>query len=204
VRLWERPSRAAISPFVGILATLFMESTVSTAKPRPSWGRWFLLFAAIGSVASLIMLVRTRYGDPTPEITGEAFSGARRRWREAGLKDYDVSVEVINSGRLEKYDVAVRGGHAESASRNGAPLTNHRTFETWSVPGMFGTIDSDWQNVEKHLKHQADASTLQLTVKVEFDPKYGYPKRYRRIEWGSSREISWKVTRFEPHASVSQ
>jgi hypothetical protein len=179
-----------------------MESTVSEAKPRPTRGRWFLLFAAAGSVVSLILLVRTRFGDPTPEITGEAFTAARRHWREAALKDYDVSIEVINGGRLEKYDVSVRDGHAETAERNGAPLTNRRTFETWSVPGMFGTIDSDWQNVEKHLAHKADASTLQLTVRVEFDPKYGYPKRYRRIEWGSSREISWKVTRFEPRASA--
>lgn len=172
----------------------------ATAEPsvRPGWGRWFFLLALLVSIVSLIWLVRARFGDPTPEITGEGFSSARDKWREASLENYDIEIEVNNAGRIETYHVRVRQGFAESAERNGAPLSNRRTFETWSVPGMFGTVDSDWQNIEKHLSHTADANTLQLTVKAEFDPKWGYPAKYRRIEWGSMREISWRVKRFDP------
>lgn len=167
------------------------------SKEPSNWGCWFLLFAIGFAIFSALYAVRARYGDPTPEITGESFTAARQRWRAADVDDYDIEIEVTNGGKLERYEVVVRDGTAETATRNGAPLTNRRTFETWSVPGMFGTVDSDWQHIDKRLSGKADASTLQLTVRTEFDSEYGYPKKYRRIEWGSAREVSWKVTRFE-------
>jgi hypothetical protein len=95
------------------------------------------------------------------------------------------------------YRVLVRGGQAENAWRNGRPLTSRRTFSTWSVPGMFGTISRDIEAVERVARGQADRFTPHLRLRAEFDKRYAYPQRYRRIEEGSNIEVAWEVTRFD-------
>ena len=62
---------------------------------------------------------------------------------------------------------------------------------TWSVPGMFGTIESD-------LKTNAAAPPSQppLQLRAEFHPTYGYPQRYVRLAWGTKVTTSWNVTMF--------
>lgn len=113
------------------------------------------------------------------------------------MPDYDIEVAVAGT-QPATYEVRVRDGQAIEAFRNGKPLNQRRTFGTWSVPGMFSTMSRDVEAVERRERGEADPSTPRLTLRAEFDPKYGYPKRYQRIEWGSPVEVTWQVTHFEP------
>lgn len=139
----------------------------------------------------MFVLVR----DKTPMVTPTAFYAARDRWEATAPQAYDIEIRVSGS-QPATYRVEVRGGEAEVALRNGKPLTQRRTFSTWSVPGMFSTISRDIEALERHAAGKADASTPRLILRAEFDPQYSYPAKYRRIEPGSPVEVSWEVTHF--------
>jgi hypothetical protein len=104
-------------------------------------------------------------------------------------------VEVTGS-QPGAYRVLVADGEAQEAFRNGQPLQQHRTFETWSVPGMFSTIEADLTRQQG--KASAGVSPARMTLRAEFDPEFGYPRKYRRIEWGQGIEVHWEVEKFEP------
>ena len=169
------------------------EATAShTAAGRPR----SCLPIAVGMVLGLglaLFLARRFFGDSTPEVTAGALQAAEQRWAQAAIDDYDVEVE-LKSRQTETYAVEVRDGSARRALRNGRPLKQVRTFETWSVPGMFETIHTDLANSDRTKNPQAP----QMTLQAEFDPDTGVPLKYRRIEWEyTSIEISWRVTKFE-------
>jgi len=158
---------------------------------------WIVLAAVAIAVAVAISAVRLLNYDPTPPLRPAEFYAAQERWKANSLPAYDIEVEVTGS-QPAIYRVEVRDGTARAAFRNGRPLQQQRTFGTWSVPGMFSTMSRDVENVERHARGQAAANTPHLTLRAAFDPHFGYPAAYRRIEWGSDVEVAWRVVKFEP------
>jgi Family of unknown function (DUF6174) len=154
-----------------------------------------LLGALVGSLPALYVL-RLVNRDPTPALTPALFHAASERWKSIAPANYDIEIRVTGS-QPARYRVAVRGGEAQAAWRNEAPLTTQRTFSTWSVPGMFSTISRDIESVERHAAGTAEPSTPRLTLRAEFDPEYSYPRRYRRIQQWSTVEVAWEVTEFQ-------
>jgi hypothetical protein len=155
---------------------------------------WTFIGMGIGVLVSLVVL-RVVHRDPTPTLTPEIFRQARAQWREAEPASYDIEIRVTGA-QPAVYRVEVRDGEPQAAWRNGNPLLARRTFGTWSVPGMFGTMSRDVEAVERHEQGKADPHAPRLTLRAEFDSEYGYPARYRRIQWGSSVEVAWEVTEF--------
>ena len=94
----------------------------------------------------------------------------------------------------------VRNGQAVRATRDGDELKDPRTLGTWSVPGMFDTMQSDVDHITEPIPISARESH-RVSPQAEFDTQYAYPRRYRRIEWGSSIEVGWEVTEFQPRES---
>ncbi|WP_425618715.1 DUF6174 domain-containing protein [Anatilimnocola sp. NA78] len=168
-------------------------------KRRSSFGCTFALWLVagmlLGAIASLLVL-RSLYAERIPEISPADYYAAKEKWKANEVANYDIEVQV--SGTQEgKYRVEVRNGEAIAAWANGFPQSKQRTFVTWSVPGMFGTMSRDIEVLEKHTAGKADATTPRITMRAEFDEKHGYPVRYRRIQWGSSVQMIWQVTKFE-------
>lgn len=164
-----------------------------------SSGRVFVLWMLVGLLAGVIVtlfVLRSRYADPLPQISPADFHAARARWQANEVRDYDIEVEVTGT-QGAKYRVQVRDGKALAAWRNDLPLKQERTFSTWSVRGMFGTMSRDIDALERRAAGKADQTTKRLTLRAQFDPQTGYPASYRRIEWGSPVEVSWRVTKFE-------
>jgi hypothetical protein len=160
---------------------------------------WMLMGGVVGLVAALIAL-RIANRDPTPALTPEMFYAERDKSRQLAPPDYDIEVRVTGS-QPATYRVEVRGGVAQAAWRNGQPLTSRRTFGTWSIPGMFSTISRDIESIERRAAGKADRFTPQLLLRARFDPRYHFPARYRRTEWGSQKgstaqEATWEVTQF--------
>jgi hypothetical protein len=143
----------------------------------------------------LLSINRGKY----PPLDRPEFEAARKLWAQNGPADYNIEIQVL--GRQEAtYSAEVRNGEVQSAKRNGTPLKQRRTFDTWSVPGMFETIGRDVENLEKVKSGRADASTPRLRLRCKFDEKYGYPLRYLREESsgvGDNPEVIWEVKKFE-------
>lgn len=173
------------------------------AGAGPSLFAWILFGAGAGAIASLaawgfLSLVRF---DAPPELTPARYYDALERWQSAAPPDYDIEVEITGP-QAARYRVEVRGGEPASAERNGVPIKQRRVYGTWSVPGMFGTMSRDVEAIERRAAGRAKPDEQELVLRAEFDPVYGYPARYERIEWGSARgntsaAAMWRVTRFE-------
>lgn len=129
-----------------------------------------------------------------PTIDQARFDAAQKLWNEKGPESYDIEVAVTEI-EPAVYHVAVRSGQVKLATRNGSPLTQRRTLGVWSVPGMFTTISVDLKHATDPIEVSA-GNVNYVTPQGEFDPQYGYPARYRRIQWGADNEASWVVTKF--------
>jgi hypothetical protein len=168
------------------------DSVTPAQPPRPRSCLPILIGMALGAVLAFFLAGRF-LGGRLPEMSRSDLTAARERWQAAGIADYEIEVEV-QSRQLEKYRVIVAGGEPQEAWRNDRPLKQVRTFDTWSVPGMFDTIETDVEASED----KGNAQAPKLTLQAEFDTKTGVPLRYRRIEWGKDVQISWQVTKFAP------
>jgi len=161
------------------------------------------MFAAAAVTFVVILIVLAMRGGQMGPLTDETLEQAKKRWDEHEVANYDIEIEV--SGRqASKYHVEVRGGEPVRASRNGEPLTQSRTWWTWSVPGMFETLHSDVINMEKY---EAGEKVPHLNVLVEFDGERGFPRRYVRVEsvkMGGNPEVTWQVTKFEIHTNPTR
>ncbi len=150
-------------------------------------------------LVGLIVVTAVRNQGRLPPLTPAAFSAAQQQWARIQPPDYEITIEV--GGRQSAvYHVQVRDGEVVRALRDGAPLRQQRTMGTWSVPGMFATMQVDVDNLERHQAGTADAGTPQLKLYAAFDPQYGYPARYHRTElrkFGNNYEVFWAVTAFE-------
>jgi hypothetical protein len=148
----------------------------------------------LGGVAALISVgtfaVLQLRKDAIPALDPQQFEAARLRWQSNGLADYDIET-VVAGPQSATYSVSVRNGTVTQALREGSPLTQPRTMGTWSVPGMFRTIEIDLENIAEH------PDSTQLILRAEFDSLNGLPRQYQRIDLKNQTEVRWKVKRFE-------
>ena len=141
----------------------------------------------IAAVVGVVKLVRANRLTP---MTRDAFNAARSKWDSNKLTDYEITVEVSGM-QPGVYEVIVENGIAIAATFDGRALTRQRTFGTWAVTGMFDTLARDLETNDR--EHY-------LMLGAEFDPEYGIPMKYQRIEirTGAHDALQWTVTRFEP------
>jgi hypothetical protein len=64
---------------------------------------------------------------------------------------------------------------------------------------MFDTLDQDCQIAEDPAQQIQAAPGTKWQLQCEFDPEFGYPRRYHRLVTGGP-EVYWRVTEFEPRA----
>jgi hypothetical protein len=166
--------------------------------------RMQILVAAcfLGVLTAVIgLMVWTAFGNrgQLPPLTVEDFNQARQRWQANAPLDYDVTIEVAGR-QAAVYHVEVRAGEVVVSTRNAMPLKQRRTRGTWSVPGMFNTMQSDVDNAEQHRLGTAAAGVPHVHLLALFDPRFGYPQRYHRTElrkWANNDVVSWEVTQFD-------
>ncbi|MEQ8784732.1 MAG: DUF6174 domain-containing protein [Pirellulaceae bacterium] len=154
---------------------------------------------ALGGLMAVVVVVLAAAWNRPPLLTRERFDAQRAQWNQQGVADYDVEVHV--TGRREAtYAVSVREGVAVSATIDGRPLRDRRTFATWSVPGMFETIERDLETIERSSNREEPAAA-RLTLYAKFDSAYGFPDSYHRIVWGetaANADVTWSVKSFRP------
>lgn len=137
--------------------------------------------AAILSLGLMFVFLR----GSVPALTRAEYEAALERWERNELADYDLEVAV--SGTLEgTVHVEVRDGAVTAMTRDGRS-PSRRTWDYWSVPGLFEVMETDLKRAEK---------SGGLTLRAQFDPEFGYPSEYHRGESGSTSESRWTITRF--------
>jgi len=63
---------------------------------------------------------------------------------------------------------------------------------------MFDTLERELMLAENPQREMNATAGAQLRLRCEFDPQYGYPRRYHRYATGGAPEVFWQVTRFDP------
>ena len=168
--------------------------------------RRFAIGAIIGVAAGLavaIFVAREANYDPTPTLTPQEFERAYANWNESAPPDYDIEIRVTGP-QAAVYKASVRNGQPQAAWRNGQPLTTRRTFGTWSVPGMFGTMGRDAAVLQQAA---AKGAPPPLILRASFNSRYGYPEHYRRIDNGSRKgsdsiTVTWDVVDFRVTSAI--
>ncbi len=133
----------------------------------------------------------------TPLVDRAAYEAASQRWDAHGPKDYNLDVELTGN-RPGRIHVEVRNGEATKMERDGVVPRQERTWYYWTVPGMMDTIAEELEMAETPAESFGAPGASQVIQRAEFDPQYGFPRKYDRVVLGADFEIHWQVTNFEP------
>ncbi len=148
-----------------------------------AWFWWLMGGVPLLLVAGLIGLVV--YNNQF-RLTAEKLEAAKARWRDAGIRNYQIKVEV-SGGTTGSYVVDVRDGAIHQATLNGKPFAQLDQAEPWTVPGLF-------QVLERDLENDAKPGSPATYTKVRFDPQDGHPIRYVRSSQNQHVIIETTVT----------
>jgi hypothetical protein len=157
-----------------------------------------LLIGGLG-IASIILIVavvlQVFVADKTPVLTEQELDAARATWEKARPASYDMNVE-IRGGQPGSAAVEVRDGTVTSAKVNGE-VPEQRVWNVWSVPGMFDTLERELVLAEDPQLEMGAPPGTRLQLRAEFDPEFGFPRRYHRFSTGGAPEVDWRVTKFQ-------
>jgi hypothetical protein len=163
---------------------------------RPRWWAFVLglSLGLAGGLLGLMLCLLLFLRDPLPRIEAESLSAARARWQAEQPRDYELKLELTGnqSGRLV---VQVRDGRPYQVQRQPGQSPPQRTWDYWTVPGLFDVIEGELGCAADAAKNP---SASPIVVRGEFDARYGYPARFRRTTLGGGAQIGWRVLSFEP------
>jgi hypothetical protein len=177
-------------------AAVTLESEAPAAAERSRRVLVVGLLVAILGLASVLVLLRVFVGQRIPELTEDRLAAAEEIWEHNDPASYDMEIE-IRGARPGQVHIEVTGGKATAMTRDGRSPPP-RTWNVWSVPGMFETLERELELALDPIHEMQAAAGTQLKLRCEFDPQFGFPRRYHRFVTGGGPEVFWEVTRFEP------
>jgi len=148
------------------------------------------------ALVSILAVAVARRGPSAPAITREDLAAAEQRWQEHGPASYNMDL-TIGGRQPGPVHIEVRDGKVTRMTRDGVVPSQRRTWEYWTVPEQFETIRQDFDSAETPGGFGATPGT-QTILRADFEPQYGYPRRYQRFVLGTDLNVDWQVTRFEP------
>jgi hypothetical protein len=159
------------------------------------------LFAAMALAAAIVVAAAFAFAkffgaERIPELTVATLDEAEKRWQRAGLLNYDIDIE-LRGAQPGSVQAQIHGGEVTALTRDGRTPKPH-TWRYWSVPGMLETLERDLVMAEDPVHETGAAEGIQWQLRCEFDPQFGYPRRYHRFVSAGGPEVYWRVTRFEP------
>ncbi len=159
-------------------------------------GAWLggIVLGSLAGLLGFVALLIMRQESLLP-LSRTAYESAVQRWEAKGPANYklDLTLQGRQPGQIH---IEVHRGEVTAMTRDGVEPRQRRTWDYWSVPGQFDTIDRELEMAaDPQASFHAPAGAV--VQQAEFDPTYGYPRRYRRFVLGTDLEIDWKVTHFE-------
>ena len=155
-----------------------------------------LLVPAVICVVGVVLLMQTLAGARIPELTDVDLERAEELWTNAGPASYEMDLEILQ-GQPGTVHIEVQNGEISAMMRdNRTPA--QRTWSIWSVPGLFETLERELEMSEDPVHEVGAAAGTQWRLRCDFDPTYGYPRRFHRYVSGGGPEVYWRVTSFVP------
>lgn len=132
------------------------------------------------------------------DVTEESLKAARDRWNAAGIRDYEL--EWASTGLAPAhYVVTVHDGKVESiesiAPNGRRGLIKPAAPRFYSVDGLFTTISDELAQLETDRPFGQPRGT-RAVFKFKPDPKYGFPRMYRRDVMGAPLPLAIDVLGF--------
>ncbi|MEK6234151.1 MAG: DUF6174 domain-containing protein [Planctomycetales bacterium] len=156
-----------------------------------------LLLGSLLGIAGVVCLVASTAPEPAPQLTQQRLDDARARWIKNRPPGYRLEVQV--RGRMPgRYELEIRGDQVASVRVNGLEPQRIPTRSTWMVLRQFDYMQRERDGVEQPDKVFGVPAGTTVTQRAEFDPQFGYPKRYLRSVHGTAMTIEWETVRFEP------
>ena len=155
-----------------------------------------MVLAALLVVAAALVFAKIFGAERIPELTVATLDEAEQRWQLAGPQNYDIDIE-LRGAQPGSVHAQIRGGEVTALSRDGRTPKPH-TWRYWSVPGMLETLERALVMAEDPVHEMGASEGTQWQLRCEFDPQFGYPRRYHRFVSAGGPEVYWRVTRFEP------
>ncbi len=154
----------------------------------------FVLGSIAFALASLVLSLKFFVAEQIPPLTEATLLEAKKLWQQNGPVNYDMDIE-LRGARPGKVQVTVQKRAVTALIRDGLVPKEH-TWEAWSVPGTFNTLETDMEIAENPEQTIQAAPGTKWQLRCEFDPKLGIPRRYHRMVMGGP-EVYWRITRFE-------
>jgi hypothetical protein len=155
-----------------------------------------LVVPAAICIIGVALLLRTLAGQSIPELTQEDLAKAEELWTSAGPASYEMGLEILQ-GRPGTVHIEVQNGEISAMMRDGRTPAQH-TWRYWSVPGLFETLERELEMAEDPVHEVGAAAGTRWQLRCDFDPAYGYPRRFHRYVSGGGPEVYWRVTSFVP------
>jgi hypothetical protein len=146
------------------------------------------LLVVFAGIAAVPLLQSERMTD----VNQEMLDAAVAKWSDNHPKSYDATISV-EGAMPGQYRINVRDGKVESVSFNNSPLTLERTREVWTCDGMLRMVEQDLMTKVR----LAAAGNETFVTRVYFDPNYGFPKRYLRLDYHTKSTVTWNVAEFD-------
>lgn len=173
-----------------------MDGTEEKVNLRLTRRPWFIAAMLLPATLVLAVVLWRQFGPGLPQITPDDLAQARARWQANPVSDYDLTV-VLNGRQTGELKVEVRNGEPVSMTRDGTPMKQERTWRPWTVPGMFETIETDFENAARPAEKFGSAD-VQVVIRAKFDESHGFPVRYLHQIYGRLDDLTWRVTEFAP------
>lgn len=172
------------------------ESPSPTASSRP-YARRTVVVGVLGVVvcfAAVVLAIEVFVAERLPELTVERLAAAQELWQRKGLNSYDLDLQILGE-RPGPVHVVVRNDEVVALTRDGRS-PDKRTWHYWTVPAQFETLEREIV-MAKDPQHEVDAKAGAVWgLRCEFDPEYGFPRRYQRTVFGGGPDLYWRVTNF--------
>lgn len=173
-----------------------MRETEENAKQRLTRRPWFVAVVFLLAIVAALLTWR-QFGSGLSQISRADLDAAQKRWEAAAVRDYDLTV-VLAGRQTGELRIQVRNDEPISLTRNGTALREPRTWLSWTVPGMFDTLATDFDNAAKPAEKYGSPG-VRVVLRAEFDEQQGYPRRYLQQVYGRLDDLSWTVTEFTRH-----
>jgi hypothetical protein len=168
--------------------------TMNSPPKRPTARRFILL----GSLAILGSTLGCGGGQDVTPVTIEQ---AKRLWKEAGIRDYELELNWRTGPETSHYIVSVKEGEVrqiESVLPDGRRIELHPGAPRYfSVDGLFLTI-ADELALCKSDRPFGQPPGTKVVMRFKPDPKLGYPLWYRRDVLGTLQSIGIDVIKLVP------
>ena len=148
-------------------------------------------------ILSILLLTLNAACARLPELTPDALQAAQARWEKSGPSSYRMAVET-DSDRMEpsKYEVTVMAKTIVKLERNGSPLEPDAGSSSYTVEGLFHTMDQEIDLATKPQLLGAPPGYSSYPM-ASFDPETGRLVRFQRSVGGTKNSIEIKVSNFE-------